>query len=49
MQLVMTKGLKLYAIGAPQRHGQNLYKQNIATYSQELAGDIDGYNDSALC
>ena len=31
----------------PQRHGQNLYKQNIATYSQELAGSIDGYNDSA--
>jgi len=38
---------ELYAIGAPQRHGQNLYKQNIATYSQELAGDIGGYNDSA--
>ena len=31
---------ELYAIGAPQRHGQNLYKQNIATYSQKLAGDI---------
>jgi len=39
--------LELYAVGAPQRHGQNLYKQNIATYSQELAGSIDGYNDSA--
>ena len=38
---------ELYAIGAPQRHGQNLYKQNIATYSQELAGSIDGYDDSA--
>ena len=38
---------ELYAIGAPQRHGQNLYKQNIATYSQELAGSIDGYNDSS--
>ena len=38
---------ELYAIGAPQRHGQNLYKQNIATYSQELAGDIDGYDESA--
>ena len=35
---------ELYAIGAPQRHGQNLYKQNIATYSQELAGDI-GFDD----
>ena len=39
--------VELYAIGAPQRHGQNLYKQNIATYSQELAGSIDGYDDSA--
>jgi len=38
---------ELYAFGAPQRHGQNLYKQNIATYSQELAGSIDGYDDSA--
>ena len=39
--------VELYAIGAPQRHGQNLYKQNIATYSQDLAGSIDGYDDSA--
>ena len=38
---------ELYAIGAPQRHGQNLYKQNIATFSQELAGEISGYDDSA--
>ncbi len=35
---------ELYAIGAPQRHGHNLYKQNIATYSQKLAGDI-GFDD----
>jgi len=35
---------ELYAIGAPQRHGQNLYKQNIATYSQQLAKDI-GFDD----
>ena len=40
--------VELYAIGAPQRHGQNLYKQNIATYSQELAGDIDGYDETAF-
>ena len=39
---------ELYAIGAPQRHGQNLYKQNIATYSQELAGEIDGYDETAF-
>jgi hypothetical protein len=40
--------VELYAIGAPQRHGQNLYKQNISTYSQELAGDIDGYDTEAF-
>ena len=39
---------ELYAIGAPQRHGQNLYKQNIATYSQDLAGDIEGYDAEAF-
>ena len=39
---------ELYAIGAPQRPGQNLYKQNIATYSQELAGDVDGYDVTAF-
>ncbi len=39
---------ELYAIGAPQRHGHNLYKQNIATYSQELAGDVDGYDVTAF-
>ncbi len=39
---------ELYAIGAPQRHGHNLYKQNIATYSQELAGDIEGYDTDAF-
>ena len=42
------QSFELYAIGAPQRHGQNLYKQNIATYSQELAGDIDGYDTDAF-
>ena len=46
-QLNKKNRFELYAIGAPQRHGQNLYKQNIATYSQELAGDIDGYDKAA--
>ena len=31
---------ELYAVGAPQRHGQNLYKQNIATYSKSYAKDV---------
>jgi len=39
--------LELYAVGAPQRHGHNLYKQNIATYSQKLAGDTKGYDTEA--
>ena len=32
--------VELYAIGAPQRHGQNLYKQNIMAYDQEFAEEI---------
>jgi len=47
-QLNKNNRFELYAIGAPQRHGQNLYKQNIATYSQELAGDTDGYDTDAF-
>ena len=40
--------LELYAIGAPQRHGQNLWKQNAATYSHEFAADELGYSQGAL-
>ncbi len=40
--------LELYAIGAPQRHGQNLYKQNAATYSHEYARDELGYSADDL-
>ena len=29
--------IDLYAVGAPQRHGQNLYKQNIAAYDHAYA------------
>jgi hypothetical protein len=29
--------IELYAVGAPQRHGQNLYKQNIAAYDSAYA------------
>lgn len=32
--------LDFYALGAPQRHGQNLYKQNIAAYSHEFAREV---------
>ncbi len=32
--------LELYVVGAPQRHGQTLYKQNVAAYSHEFAKEI---------
>jgi hypothetical protein len=31
---------EVYAMGAPQRHGQNLYKQNVAAYSNKFAKEI---------
>ena len=34
---------QFYALGAPQRHGQNLYKGNIAAYDREFASEIDSY------
>ena len=40
--------LELYAMGAPQRHGQNLYKQNIAAYDQKYAKDEFDYPQEAL-
>jgi len=40
--------LEAYLMGAPQRHGQNLYKQNIATYDQEFAEGLEGYDTEAL-
>ena len=38
---------EFYALGAPQRHGQNLYKQNIAAYSHKLAKEL-GFSQAAL-
>jgi len=38
--------LEAYIIGAPQRHGQNLYKQNVAAYSHDYAKEIGA--DSAV-
>jgi hypothetical protein len=39
--------LELYLVGATQRHGQNLYKQNVAAYSADYAREI-GMSDSAI-
>jgi iron complex outermembrane recepter protein len=40
--------LDFFALGAPQRHGQNLYKQNIATYDADFARSLDDYDLAAL-
>ena len=40
--------LDLYATGAPQRHGQRLYAQNIGAFSASFARDLDGYDTAAL-
>ena len=43
--------LELYAIGAPQRHGQNLYRQNMASYGKEgvdFAKKQSDYDQEAL-
>jgi len=40
--------IELYALGAPQRHGQNLYKQNIAVYDKSYAEGLDGYDPAAF-
>ena len=42
-----TNRFELYAIGAPQRHGQNLYRQNAAVYDAKFAKDMDGYDADA--
>jgi len=40
--------LELYALGAPQRHGQNLYKQNIAAYDSSYAKSLSDYDPAAI-
>lgn len=39
--------LEFYAVGAPQAHGQNLYKLNVATMDQDYAKEL-GYEPAAL-
>ncbi len=38
--------IDLYAVGAPQRHGQNLYRQNLAAYDHEYAREV--FEDEGL-
>lgn len=39
---------EVYGMGAPQRHGQNLYKQNIAVYDRSFAEGLDDYDPAAF-
>ena len=47
-QLDARNRLELYAVGAPQRHGQNLYKLNIATISRSFASGLADYDQAAF-
>jgi len=40
--------LELYAVGAPQRHGQRSYRQNIAAFDADYAKDLDSYDVKAF-
>ncbi len=40
--------LEFYLVGAPQQHGQNLYKLNIGTLSHDFARSLDDYDRAAL-
>jgi len=40
--------LEFYAMGAPQLHGQNSYKQNIAAYDSSYAKDLDDYDPAGI-
>jgi hypothetical protein len=40
--------LEAYALGAPQRHGQNIYLLNAGTLDQDFARSLDGYDPAAL-
>ncbi len=38
----------LFAVGAPQRHGQRLYMQNIGAFSADFARTLEDYDPAAL-
>ncbi len=40
--------IELYGLGAPQRHGQNLYARNIGSYDANYALSLEGYDAAAL-
>ena len=40
--------LEFYAVGAPQRHGQRMYAQNIAAFSHKEAKELSNFSDSVM-
>ncbi len=40
--------IEFYAVGAPQRHGQNLYKLNLGTLDQDFARSLPDYDVAAF-
>ncbi|MDE0259485.1 MAG: TonB-dependent receptor [Gammaproteobacteria bacterium] len=47
-QLNPSNRLEAYAVGAPQRHGQNLYKLNLASLDPDFARSLDGFDAGAF-
>jgi len=39
---------EFYTVGAPQRHGQNRYMQNIASFDSSYAKEFDEFNDGSF-
>ncbi|MDZ7765137.1 MAG: TonB-dependent receptor plug domain-containing protein [Melioribacteraceae bacterium] len=46
-QINKSNRIELYAMGAPQRHGQRSYKLNAATFSHDLAKEL-GFSNEVL-
>jgi len=40
--------LEFYAVGAPQRHGQRMYAQNIAAFSHKEARDLSNFSETVM-
>ena len=47
-QLNPSNRLEAYAVGAPQRHGQNIYKLNLASLDADFARSLDGFDAGAF-
>ena len=47
-QLNPSNRIEAYAVGAPQRHGQNLYKLNLASLDADFARSFDDFDAGAF-